>query len=104
MTKQPASCSLRNVLRLSAMDGRELVMEKLAYLSDCPGARISELRADTSPPALKPCLRRADRPWRAGFPAMASGSADSDNRRLSATPRAAPSVPRLRSEYPRCLC
>src|ERR1700692_663543 len=104
MTKQPASCSLRKVLRLSTIDGRELVMEKLVCFSDCPGARISEQHADTSPPAAKPCRRRADRPWHVEFPAMAFGSADSDSRRLSAVPRVAPSVRHRRSKYPLCPC
>src|SRR5208282_536130 len=68
-------------------------------ISGYRAARIFVRRADILTPARAPCRRRADRPWRAGFPAMASGSADSDNRRSCSVPRAAPPIRQLRSAY-----
>src|SRR5208282_3968800 len=65
-------------------------------------ARISAPRADILSPARAPCRRRADRPWRAGFPATASGSADNDSRRSLSAPPAAPPIPPPRSAYRRC--
>src|SRR5689334_1527111 len=55
-------------------------------ISDCRAAPISAPPADISRPEPTPCRWRADRPWRAEFPAMASGSADIDSRRFSQAP------------------
>src|SRR5579871_4598391 len=49
------------------------VPENSRQLNDCCAGQTSAQRADISPPAAKPFRHRADRPWRAGFPATASG-------------------------------
>src|ERR1700677_2038414 len=108
MTKQPASCSLRNALRLSATVGREPLMFhpgilKRMEVSGYFAARMFAPRAEILRPVRAPCQRPAGRPFRAGFPAMVFGSADSDNRRFSRVPRNVPPVPRLKSAYRQCL-